>query len=108
MHHGLVQALRARGVDVLTALEAGMIERADADHLEYAAKEGRALCTFNIGDFYCLHTEYLLEGKRHAGIILMQQQRFSVGEQMRRLLRLIADKSASEMESKVEFMSAWG
>ena len=27
MHHGLVRALRARGVDVVTALEAGMIER---------------------------------------------------------------------------------
>jgi hypothetical protein len=34
MRHALVEALRARGVDVLTALEAGMIERKDEEHLE--------------------------------------------------------------------------
>ena len=28
----LVQALRARGVDVITAQEAGMIERSDDEH----------------------------------------------------------------------------
>ena len=27
---------------------------------------------------------------------------------MRRLLRIIASKSAEEMESQVEFLSAWG
>jgi hypothetical protein len=31
-----------------------------------------------------------------------------VGEQMRRLLRLMAAKSAEEMENQVEFLSAWG
>ncbi len=31
MRHALVQALRARGVDVLTALEAGMMERKDME-----------------------------------------------------------------------------
>lgn len=36
MRSALVRALRARGVDVLTALDAGMIERSDEEHLEYA------------------------------------------------------------------------
>jgi hypothetical protein len=43
----------------------------------------------------------------HAGIILMRQQHYSVGEQMRRLLRLMASKSAEDMENWVEFLSAW-
>jgi hypothetical protein len=30
-----------------------------------------------------------------------------VGEQMRRLLKLIATKSAEEMKDKIEFLSAW-
>jgi uncharacterized protein with PIN domain len=108
MRSALVRALRARGIDVLTALEAGMIERSDEEHLEYATKEGRVLYSFNVRDYFRLHTEYLSQGKSHAGIILARQQRYSIGDQMRRLLRLIAAKSAEEMKNHVEFLSAWG
>jgi hypothetical protein len=48
------------------------------------------------------------QGKSHAGIVLAQQQRYSIGEQMRRLLTLIAAKSAEEMKDQVEFLGAWG
>ena len=68
----LVQALRARNVDVITALDAGMIEREDAEHLDYATEQGCVLCTFNVGDFYGLHSEYVARGKPHAGVILMR------------------------------------
>ena len=109
MQSALVRALQARGVDVLTALEAKMIERSDEEHLEYATKEGRVLCSFNVRDFYRPHQEYLTEGKSHRGIILARQQRYLTGEQMRRLLKLIATKSAAEkMKNQVEFLSAWG
>ena len=66
MRRSLVRALRARGVDVITALDAGMIERDDAEHLDYAAEQGRVLCSFNVGDFYRLHSDYLAQGKPHA------------------------------------------
>ena len=108
MDRDLVRALRARDVDVITALDVGMIGRADADHLDYAIEQGRVLCSFNVGDFYRLHTDYVTQGKPHAGIILMRQQYYSVGEQMRRLLKLMASKSADEMKNWVEFLSAWG
>ena len=108
MRRSLVRALRARGVDVITALDAGMIEREDAEHLDYATEQGRVLCSFNVGDFYRLHTDYVTQGKPHAGIILMRQQYYSVGEQMRRLLKLMASKSADEMKNWIEFLSAWG
>jgi len=55
-----------------------------------------------------LHTTYLAGDKSHAGIILSRQQHYSVGEQMRRLLKLIATKSAEEMRSRVEFLNTWG
>lgn len=108
MDQALVQALRARGSDVITALDARMIEREDAAHLDYATQQGRVLCSFNAGDFYRLHSDCLVQGKSHAGIILMRQQRYSVGEQMRRILKLAASKSADEMRNRVEFLSAWG
>ena len=107
MNHALVRALRARGIDVATARDAGMVERSDIEHLDYATMQGRALCSFNVADFYRLHTDYLAQGKTHAGIILMPQQRYTVGEQMRRLLKLIGTRSAESMKDQVEFLSAW-
>ncbi len=108
MDKALVQALRARGVDVLTALETGMVEREDQDHLDFATTQGRVVYSFNVGDFYRLHSIYLAEGKSHTGIVLARQQHYSVGEQMRRLLRLIASTRAGEMTNRVEFLSTWG
>ncbi|MCB0155392.1 MAG: hypothetical protein KDF65_11405, partial [Anaerolineae bacterium] len=64
--------------------------------------------SFNRRDFYLLHTEYLEQGKSHAGIILARQQHYSVGEQMRRILGLSAARSADEMQNTIEFLNAWG
>jgi uncharacterized protein with PIN domain len=108
MSHALVRGLRARGVDVVTALEEDMIERQDEEHLEFAAKMKRVLYSFNVADFYRLHSRYLSEDKEHAGLILTRQQQFAVGEQLRRLLKLIAKVSAEEMNNRVEFLGAWG
>lgn len=85
-----------------------MIEREDRAHLMFATSERRVLYTFNIRDFYSLHSQFLAAGESHCGVILAQQQQFSVGEQARRLFKLIAVKSAEEMESRAEFLSAWG
>ena len=108
MRHALVRALRAHGVDVIAALEVGAVECEDKDHLDYATAQGRVLFSFNVRDFCRLHTVYLTEGKSHAGMILARQQHYSVGEQMRRLLKLIATKSAEDMKNQVEFLSVWG
>ncbi|MBI3330241.1 MAG: DUF5615 family PIN-like protein [Nitrospinae bacterium] len=108
MDKDLLQALRARGVDVITALDVGMIEQRDEQHLHYATAQGRVLYGFNVGDFYRLHTTYLAQGRSHAGIILARQQHYSVGEHMRRLLKLIAAKPFEAIKNQVELLSAWG
>lgn len=107
MDRNLVRALRARGMDVSTALEENMVYRTDKEHLEYATAQERVLFSFNRGDFYQLHTRYLAMGRPHAGIILANQQHYSVGEQMRRILRLSAAKSTEGMQNCLEFLSAW-
>ncbi len=107
MRTALARGLRERGMDILTAQEAGMVERSDADHLAFAAGAGRVLCTFNVGDFWRLHSEYLANARTHAGIILVPQQRYGVGEVLRRLLRLAATLSAEDMIGRAEFLSAW-
>ena len=108
MRHALVAALRSRGLDVTTAFEDDMVDREDDEHLDHATQQGRVLFSFNRGDFYDLHTEYLMQGKTHAGIILANQQHYSVGELMRRILRLAAAKPPEQMRNQIEFLSAWG
>ena len=108
MDGDLMRALRLRGVDARTALEAGLIARPDAEHLLHAAADGQVLYSFNVADFMRLHDEWLTAGRHHAGIVLTQQQRYGVGEQMRRLLRLVGTKPAEQMLDGVEFLSAWG
>jgi hypothetical protein len=107
MDEALVLALRARGVDVLTTMEAGMLARLDEDNLDFATSQGRVLYSYNVAHFYHIHTAWLTGGRSHAGLILCQQQQYSVGEQLRRLLKLIAARSAEDMIDRVEFLSSW-
>jgi len=107
MHAHLVDALRSRGFFVLTVLDSGLIERTDEEQLGFATEQSCVLYTFNTGDFYRLHTRFLREGKEHAGIILAPQQRFSIGEQLRRLLRLRSGVTNSGMRNRVEFLANW-
>ena|SRR5438477_12270587 len=107
MQHAVVVALRARRIDVLTASDCGMIGRSDEQHLHYATTNERALYSFNIRDCSLLHDQWVASGQEHSGIILAFQQRYSVGEQLRRLLHLLNRKSAEEMLSRLEYLSAW-
>lgn len=104
MARALVRGLRARGMDLTTVLDEGMSEQNDLAQLEYATRQGRVLYTFNVGHFCYLHKEYLAQGKHHAGIIVVYRQRYSVGEQIRRLLNLIQMKSAEEMRNSLQFL----
>ncbi len=104
--HALIRELRVRGADVTTAAEAGTLGRTDVEQLEWSTSNARALYSFNRSHFYALHTAWLLAGRSHAGIVLSRQD-LAIGEQMRRLLRLINSLTADEMRDRVEFLSAW-
>jgi hypothetical protein len=104
----LLEALRIRGVDTVGARASGMSGRDDEDQLRWATDQNRVLYSFNRGDFYRIHSEWMRAGQRHSGIILAAQQRYSVGEQMRRLLRLLNTLAAEDMINRIEFLSAWG
>lgn len=100
--------LRKRGVDVLTSLEAGTTEETDDAQLAFATAQGRGIYFFNVGDFYDLHSRWLSAQRSHAGIVLAQPQQFSVGEQFRRLVRLVNALSPEKMQNRLEFLSDWG
>jgi predicted nuclease of predicted toxin-antitoxin system len=107
MERAIVSGLRARGIDAISAQEVAMADRSDDEQLEFSRAQERVLFSFNVSDFQRLHTEYLTQEKPHAGIILAVQQRYSVGERIRRLQALIATRTAEEMQNRLEFLGDW-
>lgn len=96
MAKALVSGLRARGVDVTTVFDEGMSGKTDFEQLEYSSAQSRVLYSFNVGDFCALHREFLGAGRAHAGIVLANRQRYSLGEQIRRLAAIVGAKAAEE------------
>jgi hypothetical protein len=108
MDSDLVAALRARDVTVITALDAGFTEKPDEEQLAFATAHECVLYTFNVSDFHRLHTQWISAGREHAGMILAPQQRFSIGEQLRRILYLRATTTTMSMRNQIEFLSNCG
>lgn len=108
MDSDLVAALRSRGISVITPLDEELTGSTDEEQLTFSTARGFVLNTFNVSDFYQLHTQWGEEQRPHGGIILARQQRFSVGEQLRRILKLRAALTPEMMQNRVEFLSNWG
>lgn len=104
MSRALIRGLRSRGIDITDALDEGRVGQSDSAQLEFAAQAGRVLYTFNVADFCRLHREYVTNQKSHSGIVVVYRQRYTVGEQMRRLSRLAEGKSAEEMRNHLVFL----
>ena len=51
-----------------------------------------------------LHREYLEKGNSHAGIIVIPEQRYSIGEKIRRLAALVHSATAESMKDYIEFL----
>jgi hypothetical protein len=77
---------------------------ADREQFAFAIQEGRVICTFNVGDFARLHGEQLAQGSNHPGIIVIPDQRYSIGEKIRRLAAIVSRVTAEEMINRIEFL----
>ena len=100
----VILGLRARGIDLLTTVEAGRLGVSDQEQLEFAIQERRALYTFNAKDFARLHREFLTNGRSHSGIIVIPEQRYSVGQKIRRLAAFMHGRNAESMTDQIEFL----
>jgi hypothetical protein len=100
-----VAAFRASGLDRATVLEVNRQSFSDQEQLIWAAEQGRVIYSYNQRDFCHLHGEFLAAGKSHAGIILSQQQRYSVGQQLKALQQLILANTADTMINQLIFLS---
>jgi hypothetical protein len=101
----IASALRRRGYDAVSTPEVGRLTEDDVSQLEWAAKQGRVVMTFNVGDFVRLHGEWLRSGRHHAGLVVSEQRR--LGEILRRLLYLAAALTADQLRDRLEFLTNW-
>jgi hypothetical protein len=102
--HAVVEGLRARGLDVLTTAEADHLGSSDREQLAFAAELNRAIYTFNVGHLDRLHEDFLEHELDHYGIIVIPDQRYSVGEKIRRLARFVSSITAEGMVNRMEYL----
>ena len=100
----LVAALRTAGFDCLTTNEAGMRGQSDEDQLLFASRDGRVLFTKNTADFLRLDTAWRLSGRHHAGIIVLTDQRASIGTQLRAFQTMAQKFEQADMVDRLEFL----
>ncbi|MEW6739092.1 MAG: DUF5615 family PIN-like protein [Nitrospirota bacterium] len=98
----LTLILKQYNYDVLSARDAGMLGKNDLEQLVFTASQGRAILTFNIGDFTKLHRTWLEEGKRHKGIIISPE--IKIAELIRLTLKLLAVTKDGEIDNQLRFL----
>jgi uncharacterized protein with PIN domain len=94
----IARALRKRGVDILTAQEAGMLGAPDEDHLRLAASQRRVILTQD-ADFLRMHKS----GVSHMGIIYAHQST-TMGKFIQGVLLIFQVMTEEEMEGHVEYL----
>ena len=73
----VAEQLRARGVDAVAVSDRSELRgRDDADLLEAAAAENRAVLTRNLRDFLQLDSQWASRDRRHAGIVCLIHHKF--------------------------------
>jgi len=94
----VVNGLRQRGIDVLTAKEAGMLGMPDEKHLELASTQGRVIFTQD-SDFLRFHSK----GINHHGIVYAHQ-RTSISQIIQGLTLIYQILTEEEMNNQIEFL----
>lgn len=99
---GIVENLRTRGFDVLSARDAGALGRSDDDQMLYAISQRRAVVTHNRADFERQHEKFIEQGLKHYGVIVAKRRKDA--EVAAKLLALLDQVTAEEMEDQLRYI----
>ena len=101
----LAEALRSRGIDILTTQEAHNTGLEDTQQLAFATDNNRVLLSYNRRHFAKIHYQWVSIHRPHAGIVLSDQM--PIGTVLRRLMRLYFNLGSEEMANRLEYLSNW-
>jgi predicted nuclease of predicted toxin-antitoxin system len=100
--HAIAAGLRAKGVDVTTTTDAGLIGEPDEDHIAFARRESRVV--FTNDDDFLVHAA---RNKDHAGIAFCAQQKHGdayIGRVIHYLYLMHEVLEAEEIQNTVEYL----
>ena len=99
---GIVENLRTRGFDVLSARDAGALGRSDDEQMLYAVSQRRAVVTHNRVDFEKQHKKFLENGMNHYGVIVAKRRKDA--DVVDKLLTLLDAVTAEEMKNQLRYI----
>lgn len=95
----MARALRRRGIDIVTAAEAGLLGASDKEQLSRAHTAGRVLVTHD-PDFLRLHHQQ----HAHTGIAYCEHGTRTIGQIVAGLVLIYEALEPAEMVGRVEFL----
>lgn len=99
----VVTGLQRRGVDALSARDAGNLGLSDWEQFTFANENSYLLFTHDV-DFLKLAAEANTLGQAHWGIVYVHQDKLGIGDCIRRLKELVDVFAAEDMRDHVEFL----
>jgi len=99
----LAEILRQRGYDAVHVLDLERTGKTDAEQLEFAASQRRAILTHNIRDFIELDRQYRAIGNEHFGILFSDQ--VTLRELLQRALRFLGRYGLDELKNNVFWLN---
>ncbi|MEJ5311723.1 MAG: DUF5615 family PIN-like protein [Anaerolineae bacterium] len=95
----VARGLRRRGVEVLTAQEAGRCGDIDSEQLAFAYENGYVIVTFD-SDFLAL----VASGIPHSGVAFCPATKYTIGELIYKLLLVHDVLDIDDMHNHIEFL----
>ena len=99
MNPEIANQLGRRGIDVLAARDAKMLNTSDFEQLRFAAKRGRVICTED-SDF----TDPTNISLEHVGIAYFPKSNLSIGYIVNALQELYRNETAASMKNSLRYL----
>ncbi|MCX5806203.1 MAG: DUF5615 family PIN-like protein [Proteobacteria bacterium] len=99
----IAKGLKKQGIEVLTAIDEGLIGKSDIEHFNYARKINAVLFTHD-HHFLNIAKRANEKGLNHPGVIFSKMNKYGIGECIRRLSVYAEIITPEEMKNQIEFL----